>query len=285
MKRILTGLLMLGVLHSNAQSRLISWGMNDVENLTEDVFNAARTTSPEQWLNKNKNAKTWCDVFLCINNVAEYKSDTELMLGFAEQLTDTSTTYLTGTSRLIIWDRIISEDLIFHGKGIVVDNDLFTVAGRANQILQSALNKNFGYVSMDTDFKTLQDLKEKWGKAIRGETADEWQKPKRNYDNTIEEVSNLKAFEAIVMSVQPSDEKDIITSRCLKMVYKLDAMPDDPGSEAYCNPDTYSFGYLAMLTGESPLDKNKDAKYWKSFWNKNKDNLIWDNDKGCFVIQ
>ena len=61
-------------------------------------------------------------------------------------------------------------------------------------------------------------------------------------------------------------------------------MPENPGSEAFCNPDSYSFGYLRMLTGEKTIDPNKDYKYWKEFWNKNKDTLVWDNTKGYFVI-
>lgn len=280
-------IIMLLFLISNsviAQSRLISWGMNDVKNLTEDVFNEARNINPTLWVDKSKNATTWLEVFLSINNVIEHKSDKELMLSFAKQITDTTTTQLKDTSRLIIWDRIISKEIVFEGKGIVIENDLFTVAGRANQILQSALGKNYGYISIDTDFKTLQQLQQKWIKTIEGEDIDQWEKPKISNDNVIEEISNLKAFEAIIISIQPSAKKDVITATCLKNIYDLDEMPENPGSAAYCNPDSYSLGYLRILTGEKTIDPNKDYKYWEEFWNKNKEILIWDDTKGYFVI-
>src|SRR5690554_607329 len=266
-----------------SQSRLMAWGMDDVEGLTEQVFNNARKINAEQWLIENKNAETWKDVFLAINNVAEHKTNKELLLGFAEQITDTTTTKLKGTSRLIIWDRILTKDIIFEGKGIVVENDLFTVAGRANQILQSALGKNFGYVTIDTDYKALQKLREKWINTIQGKKVEEWKKPNLNYENTIEEITNLKAFEAIILSIQPSAEKELITSNCLKNIYQLDEMPENPGSEAFCNPDTYSYSYLGMLIGEKPVDKSKDYKYWKKFWEENKNSLKWDNEKGYYV--
>lgn len=266
-----------------SQSRLMAWGMDDVEGLTEQVFNNARKINAEQWLIENKNAETWKDVFLAINNVAEHKTNKELLLGFAEQITDTTTTKLKGTSRLIIWDRILTKDIIFEGKGIVVENDLFTVAGRANQILQSALGKNIGYVTIDTDYKALQKLREKWINTIQGKKVEEWKKPNLNYENTIEEITNLKAFEAIILSIQPSAEKELITSNCLKNIYQLDEMPENPGSEAFCNPDTYSYSYLGMLIGEKPVDKSKDYKYWKKFWEENKNSLKWDNEKGYYV--
>jgi hypothetical protein len=104
-----------------------------------------------------------------------------------------------------------------------------------------------------------------------------------NYENTIEEITNLKAFEAIILSIQPNEQKELITSNCLKNVYKLDSMPENPGSEAFCNPDNYSYSYLGMLIGEKPVDKSKDYKYWKKFWGENKDSLIWDNEKGHYV--
>jgi len=266
-----------------SQSRLMAWGMDDVEGLTEQIFNDAIEIGSEQWLVENKSATTWKDVLLAMSNVAKHKTNIELLLSFAEQITDTTTTKLKGTSRLIIWDRILTKDIIFEGKGIVIENDLFTVAGRTNQILQSALAKNFGYVTIDTDYDTLKNLKEKWIRTIHGEEVEEWEAPKLNYENTIEEITNLKAFEAIIFSVQPSVKKELITSNCLKNIYKLDAMPENPGSEAFCNPDTYSFSYLGMLVGKKPVDKSKDYKYWKEFWNENKNSLTWDNEKGHFV--
>ncbi len=268
-----------------SQSLLVSWGMDDIEGLTRQVFDDARKLNADDWLEKNKNATTWRDVFLTINNVAEHKANIELLLALADQITDTTTTVLKESSRLIIWDRIITGDLIFEGKGIVVNNDLFTVSGRANQVLQSALGKNFGYVSINTEFETLLALKEKWIAAIQGNEVEEWTKPKLNYENTIEEIANLKAFEAIVLSVQPNNKKDQITSNCLKKIYRLDSMPENPGPEAFCNPDNYSYTYLGLLTGEKPIDKNKDHTYWREYWNKNKNSLIWDDNKGYFVIE
>ena len=66
-------------------------------------------------------------------------------------------------------------------------------------------------------------------------------------------------------------------------MYQLDEMPADKSSSArFCNQDTYTFGYLGMLTGEKTFDESQGAEWWEKFWNDNKDHLIWDNEKGCF---
>ncbi|MDC8004097.1 hypothetical protein POV27_08530 [Aureisphaera galaxeae] len=267
-----------------SQSRLVSWSQSNIENYTKEMYDKAQKLTTDELLEKNLNDIYWSEVFLTLNaSVNNYANNTEYQKQLAKQITNQKETKLEGTSRLIIWDRIISGDIIFEGKGIVIDNDLYKVCGRANQLLQNLTGKNFGNVNINSTSSELESLKKKWLDYLTGKEITEYKKTEHK-NSKIEEISSLEAFEAIIISVQPRDEKDRITAQCLKNIYGLDEMPDNPGSEAYCNPDSYSFAYLAMLVGDEPLDKTKDSEYWKEFWNKNKNALTWDDEKGYFVI-
>src|SRR5690606_30244394 len=100
--------------------------------------------------------------------------DTSYLKSLTNQLTNKTETKLKGTSRLIIWDRISNGDITFEGKGLVIDNDLFTVAGRANQILQNLTSKNFGYVTISSSEKELETLKNKWKDYLGGKSVEEF---------------------------------------------------------------------------------------------------------------
>src|SRR5690606_18119479 len=140
--------------------------------------------------------------------------------------------------------RISNGDITFEGKGLVIDNDLFTVAGRANQILQNLTSKNFGYVTISSSEKELETLKNKWKDYLGGKSVEEF-KPEEYKNSKIPEISSLSAVKALIISLQDNPTKEQITKNCLKNVYKLDEMPKDKGSSAsYCNPDTYTFSYL-----------------------------------------
>jgi hypothetical protein len=90
---------------------------------------------------------------------------------------------------------------------------------------------------------------------------------------------------ALIISLQDNPEKEKITKKCLKSVYNLDEMPEDKTSSAlYCNPDTYTISYLSMLFGDEKIETMKDAKWWLDFWNKNKDKLVWNDDKGHYEL-
>jgi len=203
----------------------------------------------------------------------------------AEQLTNKTETKLKGTSRLIIWDRISNGDITFEGKGLVFDNDLFTVAGRANQILQNLTNKNFGFVTINSNDKELETLKNKWIDHLENKPVEEF-KPDEFKNSKIPEVSSLSAVKALIISLQDNPKKEQITKTCLKNVYKLDEMPTDKNLSAmYCNPDSYTFACLGLIFGDEKVDKSKNAKWWLNFWNENQNKLSWNDRKGIYEVK
>ncbi|MEZ4794473.1 MAG: hypothetical protein R2773_03185 [Flavobacteriaceae bacterium] len=284
MKQTLSLIFTIFILNiSHSQSRLVSWSQSNIENYTKEMYDKAQKLSTEELLEKNLNDVYWSEIFLTLNaSVNNYKSDIEYHKQLANQITNEKETQLKGTSRLIIWDRITSGDIIFEGKGIVIDNDLFKVGGRANQLLQNLTGKNFGNVNINSTSSELKILKDKWLDFLSGQEVTEYKKPE--YQNSkIEEITSLKAVEALIISLQENPKKALITKNCLKNVYQLDEMPEDKSSSAiYCNPDTYTYSYLAMLFGDEKVDETKQSEWWLNFWNENKDKLVWNNELGEF---
>tara|TARA_Y100000815_G_C13212367_1_gene451101 strand:+ start:108 stop:908 length:801 start_codon:yes stop_codon:yes gene_type:complete len=265
---------------------LTSWSQQNIENYTKEMYDDAQKLTTSELLEKNLNDKYWSEVFLTLNaSVNHYIDDKNYLKSLAEQITDTTETKLKGTSRLIIWDRISNGDIIFEGKGLVIENDLFTVAGRANQLLQNLTNKNFGFVTINSTKNELKTLKNKWIDFLNEKTVEEY-KPEQFKNSKIPEISSLSAVKALIVSLQANSLKDEITKKCLKKVYNLDKMPDDKNSSAiYCDPDSYTYAYLAMLFGDEKVNESKDAKWWLSFWNENKDNLVWNPENGIYEVK
>jgi hypothetical protein len=196
-----------------SQKVLISWGQQNIEGLTKDKYDLAQNLGPKELLEKNKTDSTWCDVFLTLNSSINHQvSSAQYLNGLADQL-NTKETKLTGTSRLIIWDRIVSNDLVFEGKGLVIDNDLFRVCGRANQVLQNLTKKNFGFVSMTTNEHELAVLKSKWLEFLSNKPVKEFAEPELK-NAKISEISSLKAFEALVISLKDNEQKQQLTKNC-----------------------------------------------------------------------
>ena len=131
----------------------------------------------------------------------------------------------------------------------------------------------------------LEILKNKWLDYLAGKEVTEYKKIE--YKNSkIEEISSLRAVEALIISIQENPTKTLITKNCLKNVYQLDKMPDDKSSSAnYCNPDTYTYGYLGMLFGDEKINKKKDSKWWLDFWTENQDKLRWNNESGIYKVE
>lgn len=283
-KHILSLLFMLCSCIAFSQKLLTSWSQQNIQNYTKEMYDDAQTLRPFQLLSKNINDKYWSEVFLTLNaSINNYSKDTGYLKGLTVQITNTSETKLQGTSRLIIWDRIITGDIVFEGKGLVFDNDLFTIGGRANQILQSLTKKNFGYITMHSTDQEREQLMRKWIDHLANETVEEY-KPEEKPKAKIQEITSLTAIHALIVSLQKNDTKDQITKTCLKTIYKLDEMPKERGSSAsYCDPDTYTFSYLGLLFGFK-YDESKDAKWWKEFWNTNKDKLVWNQEQGIYEV-
>ncbi|WP_234047691.1 hypothetical protein [Chryseobacterium paridis] len=268
-----------------SQKVLMSWGQQNIEGITKEKYDDAQTLTSDQLLEKNLNDTTWCDVFLTLNASVNHQSkNQEYLKGLVNQITNSKTTNLRGTSKLIIWDRIISNDILFEGKGLVVENDLFVVAGRANQLLQNLTLKNFGYVNKSSTEKDLVKLKNKWIDFLSGKSVDEYKTVE--YKNAkIPEINSLKAVEALIISIQDNQDKKELTKKCLKKIYKLDEMPKEKGPEIFCDPNTHSFAYLSMLFGDKKRDETKDAKWWKDFWATNHNKFVWNDEKGFYEIK
>ncbi|MCD1118683.1 hypothetical protein [Chryseobacterium turcicum] len=268
-----------------SQRLLTSWSQQNIENYTKEMYDEAQKLSTSQLLEKNLNDQYWSEVFLTLNaSVNNYTKDTDYQKALALQISNASETKLKGTSRLIIWDRIASGDILFEGKGLVLENDLFLVAGRANQILQNLTKKNFGYVSIHSTKEDVETLKNKWQNYLNNKPVDEY-KPIELSKSKIPEISSLSAVKALIISLQPNSQKDQLTKNCLKRIYKLDEMPKEKGAHSYCNPDTSTFSYLAMLLGDEKFDETKNAAWYLKFWNDNQKQLIWNSEKGYYEVK
>jgi hypothetical protein len=271
---------------SFSQRLLTSWSQQNIDNYTKEMYDEAQKLTESELLTKNLNDKSWSAVFLTLNaSINNYSKDSTYLKALAEQVANNTETKLEGTSRLIIWDRIITGDITFEGKGLVVDNDLFKVGGRANQILQNLTKKNFGFVTINSTSNELEELKSKWLKFLTNNAVEEY-KPVEYKKSKIPEISSLTAVHALIISLQGNSKKDFITKSCLKKVYKLDEMPKEKGSSAsYCNPDTYTFSYLGMLFGDKTYDETKDAKWWQNFWDTNHNKLAWNSESGIYEVK
>lgn len=285
-KKILIIIFVITFNFSYSQKLLTSWSQQNIENYTKEMYDEAQKLTSAELLTKNLNDKSWSAVFLTLNaSINNYTRDNDYLNSLANQLTNKTETKLEGTSRLIIWDRIISKDIIFEGKGLVIENDLFTVSGRANQILQNLTKKNFGYVTINSTEKELKNLKKNWLNYLSNKNVEEF-KPTEYKNSKIPEISSLNAVNALIISLQDNSTKEAITKKCLKNVYKLDEMPKEKGSSAsYCNPDTYTYAYLGMLFGDEKADETKNATWWLNFWNENHKKLVWNAEKGIYSIK
>lgn len=271
---------------SYSQKVLTSWSQQNIENYTQEMYDEAQRLTSSELLTKNINDKSWSAVFLTLNaSINNYSKDTSYLEKLAEQIINRKERKLEGTSRLIIWDRIISGDIIFEGKGLIIDNDLYQVAGRANQILQNTTNKNFGIVNIHSTDKELEILKDKWLDYLSNKSIEEY-KPIENENAKMPEISSLNAVHALIVSLQNNSTKERIIKKCLKNVYNLNKMPKEKGSPAiYCNPDTYAFFYLGILFGYERFDETRDANWWLNIWTTNEDELIWNKELGIFEMR
>lgn len=270
---------------SFSQQLLIAWGHSDIENCTKEVYDAAQKLTSVKLLTNNLSVKSWADAFLIMNSsINNYKKDSTYLKSLTGQITNNTETKLEGTRRLIIWDRIITGDIIFEGKGLIVDNDLYKVAGRANQVLQALTGKNFGFVTINSGAEELNELQQKWLKFLSNQLVEEYQ-PTIFKNARMPKLSRLKTVHALIVSLQSNPRKEQIIRNCLKVVYNLDEMPADKSLPAnFCNPDAYTYAYLAALFGYGKNDPAKDANWWQSFWDKNQDKLVWNDEKGIYEV-
>jgi hypothetical protein len=77
-------------------------------------------------------------------------------------LVDTTKVGLINTADLIIWDRVQSGELKFYGHGGVIEEDLFTVAGRCSYILNELTGEKFLLVHKTTPKQELEYYQRFW---------------------------------------------------------------------------------------------------------------------------
>jgi hypothetical protein len=276
-------LLSLSVASTRADGVLLSWSASSVPGVTEQSFNEAKQANVEQILRKNLTAATWADAYLLMVAAMMHQRDTTLLSGLTEQLTNGNKTGLSGTSRLIIWERITSGEIIFEGKGYQVDDDIFTVAGRANWMLRNLTKKNFGLVRPGSTNADLAALKENWTNFLTGKPATEYQDPFATPIKGLNEIRSRAALEALIVALKPNPAKNQITKDCLKQLYHLDELPaDGKGSAMLCSPDTLTHRYLGIIT--DVVDQH-DAGWWAAWWQKNQAKLEWNSEQGKFVVK
>ncbi|HVR38259.1 MAG TPA: hypothetical protein VMU84_04135 [Thermoanaerobaculia bacterium] len=266
---------------AHADGILISWSPSTLDGVTRATFEAAKTRPTHEILAGNKRVTSWPEAYLLLVAANEHRFDKDFLLTLTAQLTDTTESKLASASRLIIWERITSGDLVFEGKGMQVADDLFTVAGRANWILRNVAEKNFGYVKPLPRADDLVALQKKWRKWISGdEQMADAIDPYATDVKGLEEIRSKEALQALIVSLRPSETKDALTHDCLQRLYQRDELPSDPADPAkLCSPDTYAQTYLAKLTN---VQEPHDAKWWSEWWTAHERELVWDQKSATF---
>ena len=284
-KKVLLFISVLFYFAATADGILISWSPNNLVGMTEEKFENAKKWTTSDILNKNLEATNWPDIYLLLVASMQHKDDKTFIKDLVRQLNNNGENKLQLTSRLIIWERITNGDILFEGKGMQIDDDLFKIAGRANFILRNITKRNFGLIGMNSTTKDLTDLQTKWTEYLNGKKVEEHKNPFESNEKGLGEIKSLTALEALIYSLKPSTEKEKLTKHCLKTIYKLEEMPKEKGSSAsYCNPDTYTFSFLGILTGDKTYDEKKNYEWWATWWRENKEKLKWNKEKGTFEV-
>jgi hypothetical protein len=285
MKKLILIILILFSFNARAEGTLISWGPKDLVGMTQERFEDAKKWSKKDILAKNLNVNDWPETYLLLVASMQYKDDKSFINELIAQISNNKETKLHFTTRLIIWGRITTGDILFEGKGIQIDDDLFKVSGRANFILRNITTNNYGIIFVKNTQSDSDILQNKWLSYSKGEKLEQYKNPFDGLEKGLNETHSLEAFEALVYSLKPSNQKDELTKNCLKTIYKLDEMPKDKGNSAnFCNPDNYTFTYLSKLIGEK-TDETKDYIWWTNWWKENKDKLKWNAVRSIFEIK
>lgn len=265
-----------------ADGILISWSPQYLKGASQETFDAAKGLPIEAIIANNTRVNSWPDAYHLLVAANEHKDDKAFLRKLADQLTDSTTHKLADTSRLIIWERITSGDLLFEGKGLQVSDDLFSVAGRANWLLRTLTGRKFGYVKPNTGLSELKVIHTRWLAWLSGEQVPDVPDAYPTEEKGLEEIRSLEALEALITSLKPSEAKTDLTKRCLNTLYQLSELPSDPANPArLCSPDTYTAMFLANLTD---VEGTHDFSWWSMWWSAQRQNLKWDAKSGKFRI-
>ena len=100
-------------------------------------------------------AKSWC--------IKHYHTIFPYLVA---RLGDKTKVGLINTADLIIWDRIGTGELTFYGHGGGMQEDIFTIAGRASWILNQLTGENFAIVHADLTQEQSESFKLRWTEYI-----------------------------------------------------------------------------------------------------------------------
>lgn len=266
---------------------LMRWGPTDLSGVDAARFDAANKWDVNQLVSVLTTTDSWPQVFLAALAARHQPDDKRegLTNRLLELFVDTRSIPLKETSRLIIWKRIVSGEIFFESAGLILDDDLFLVAARANWTLRMMTSQDFGHIEVDTDQKAREQLRDRWRQSLRGEPVAACKE-----HISSDRKKSKDGLHAMILSLTPSKQKTEYTNQKLKTLYKLDAMParDDPNFKqaSLCNPDTLAHNYIYQLTGiakalegtERETDEQV-ARWWREWWDEHHATLMWDADK------
>jgi hypothetical protein len=249
--------------------------------MSEARWDNAKRLGPAAALDRIRAARDWVSAYEGLWAASAHPSDKVFLRQIAAEVSNPTQGRLTGTAGLIIWERIRSGDILFEGKGLVVEDDLFRVAGRANWTLRTLLQKNFGIVKPDSTQSKLDALRQRWERYLEGKAVSEEPPAYPSKVKRLPELRSPAAVGALIQALAPRREKDALDATCLKTLYGLDEMPTAPGSSArLCNPDLLTHRFLAAITD---VAGQQSADWWQSWWKRHGNALRWDPDRAKFV--
>lgn len=80
-----------------------------------------------------------------------------------QQVTDTTYVGLTNANDITIWERVNKKQMEHHAYSYIIDDDLFTVAGRCNWLLKKISGKdNLERVKINPTKESLEALQKQW---------------------------------------------------------------------------------------------------------------------------
>ena len=266
---------------AHADGTLVSWSPDTIAGMTKTRWDGAKELDTTATIDRVRSAHDWATAYEGLLAASSHTSDKDLLKRLVAEVSNPAEPGLSDTSRLIIWQRITSDDIIFEGRGLVVEDDLFRVAGRANWILRTLLHKTFGFVKPTSTQAELDTLRRKWESHLKGENVAEETPAYPSEVKGLTELRSVAAIAALVHSLHPTPEKDLLTKTCLRNLYGLDELPTAPESPALlCSPDTYTHRYLAAMTD---VPDHHTPEWWDSWWHQHGGSLGWDSERAKFL--
>ncbi|WP_316635814.1 hypothetical protein [uncultured Flavobacterium sp.] len=134
--------------------------IDELKRLFPDQVDSIKNYSVETILNNIDNTKEFADLWKAEFWIAFHYH--EIIPQLIYRVTNKKEIGLVNSADLIILDRIENGDLRSYGHGFIVDDDLFTIAGRANRLLTIISGEKMGSVSMKSTPEDLAKLQKKW---------------------------------------------------------------------------------------------------------------------------